>query len=256
MRRIITLCTDFGLTDHYQGAMKGVILGINPDAVIVDITHSIPEFDVLSGAITLNNFYSYFPPGTIHIGVVDPGVGGERKPLALEADGHYFIGPDNGLFSLVYKRSGKLNVREITNKEYMLPHVSSTFHGRDVFAPAAAHLSMGVDLNELGDEAASPLRLGLPVPEAEGGKVTGEVIHGDSFGNLLTNIPAELVKRGSLVYVDGISLGIPRESYGSVKKGELLSIIGSSGYLEIAVCQGSALDTLGPDKKVVTVITE
>ena len=255
MRPIITLSTDFGPGSHYAGAMKGVILGINPEALIIDITHSIPEFDVLSGAITLGNFYSYFPEGAIHIAVVDPGVGSGRKPLALRAGGYFFIGPDNGLFSLIYKRSEETSIREITNPEYMLRGVSSTFHGRDVFAPAAAHLSLGVNIKELGDEVSSLLTLEQHEPEVASGRVTGEVIHRDSFGNLLTNIPAELVKPGSQVYIGRLSLGTPRESYQSVKKGELLSIICSSGYLEISVNRGSAYETVG-DKIVVTVITE
>ncbi len=254
MKRVITISTDFGVVDYYAGAMKGVMLGINPDALIIDITHSIPKFDVLTGALTLNGFYSYYPVGTIHVAVVDPGVGSERRPIAIEADGNYFIGPDNGLFSIIYSRSKKTHIREITNPDYMMKYVSSTFHGRDIFSPAAAHISKGVNINELGDEVASPVTLELPQPVVSPGRVTGKVIHADSFGNLLTNIPHEIVKPGSEVYVGDIALGAPKSSYGSVKKGELLSIVGSLGFLEISVNQGSAYEALGRELAV-TVVT-
>jgi len=254
MKRIITLSTDFGIVEHYQGAMKGVILAINPEAQIVDITHSIPKFDVLSGALTLSGYYSYYPVSTIHVAVVDPRVGSQRKPIVMEADGNYFVGPDNGLFSIIYKRGCKKHIREITNPHYMLKHVSGTFHGRDVFAPVAAHISLGVNINEFGSEVLSPVTLELPEPMVLSGTVTGEVIHTDSFGNLLTNIPGEMVKRGSEVFVGDISLGAPKTSYGSVKIGEPLSLVGGSGYLEIAVNQGSAYEALGREL-VVTVIT-
>ncbi len=254
MKHIITLCTDFGIEDPYAGVMKGVILGINPEARIVDITHSIPKFEVLTGALTLSSYYCYYPQGTIHIAVIDPGVGSDRKPIAMEADGNYFVGPDNGLFSLIYKRS-KTCIREITNPEYMRPQVSSTFHGRDIFAPAAAHISLGASINELGDEVLSPVTIELPEPEILRDRVSGEIIHTDSFGNLLTNIPGEMVKRGSQVFVGELSLGAPKSSYRSAKKGELLAIIGSSGYLEISLNRGSAYEALGRDL-VVTVVTE
>ena len=254
MKRIITLSTDFGIEGHYPGAMKGVMLGINPRIRIVDITHSIPKFDVLSGAFTLSSFYSYYPLGTIHVAVVDPGVGSQRKSIAIAADGHYFVGPDNGLFSIIYRKSSNISIREIINPDYMLKHVSSTFHGRDIFAPAAAHISLGVNINEFGGEVLSPVTLGLPEPVVSSGTVTGEIIYTDSFGNLLTNIPGEMVKKGSEVFVGDISLGAPKASYGSVKIGDLLSLVGSAGYLEISVNQGSAYETLGREL-VVTVVT-
>ena len=253
MKRVITLCTDFGIADHYAGAMKGVILGINPDAVIIDVTHLVPKFDVLAGAITLSSYCGYYPEGTIHIAVVDPGVGGERRAIAMEADGSYFIGPDNGLFSLIYGKSSKAHVCEITNQDYMMKHVSDTFHGRDIFSPAAAHVSLGVNINELGGEVPRPVTLELPEPEIFPDRVRGEIIHTDSFGNLLTNIPGEMVKGGSSVFVGDIALGSPKSSYGSVKKGELLSIVGSSGYLEISVNQGSAYEALGTELPVTIV---
>ncbi len=254
MKRVITLCTDFGIADHYAGVMKGVILGINPDAVIIDITHSIPKFDVLTGALTLSSSYDYYPEGTIHIAVVDPGVGSERKPIAMEADGSYFVGPDNGLFSMIFRRSSNKRITEITNTDYMMNHVSRTFHGRDIFSPAAAHISMGVNINELGDEVSSPVTLELPEPVVLPGRVTGEIIHLDSFGNLVTNVPSKMVKSGSEVFVGELSLGAPKSSYGSVKRGELLCIVGSSGYLEISVNQGSAYEALGRELQVTIVM--
>ena len=254
MKRVIALCTDFGIGDHYSGAMKGVILGINPDAVIVDITHSVPKFDVLAGALTLSSFYGYYPAGTIHVAVVDPGVGSERKPIAMEADGSYFIGPDNGLFSIIYSRSANKIVREITNPDYIMKRVSSTFHGRDIFSPAAAYVSLGVNINEFGGEVSAPGSLELPEPETFPDRVRGEIIHTDSFGNLLTNIPGHMVKKGSEVFVGELSLGAPKSSYESAKKGEPLCIVGSTGFLEISVNQGSAYEALGRELAV-TVLT-
>lgn len=250
MRRIITLTTDFGLEDHYVGAMKGVMLGINPEAEIVDITHSVPEFDVLSGAITLKSFYGYYPEGTIHVAVVDPGVGTDRKPIAIEAGGNYFVGPDNGIFSFVIKESPEVHIREITNRDFIPGKVSSTFHGRDIFAPAAAHLTLGTDIKYLGEEVKSPVLLDLPEPEVSADQVRGEVIYSDSFGNLMTNIPEGLIKEGSNVTAGELSLGTLRSSYGSTDKGDVLAIVGSSGYLEISINQGSALEALGKNISV------
>lgn len=253
MKRIITITTDFGTEDHYVGAMKGVMLGINPEAQIVDITHEVPKFDILSGAVTLSSFYTYYPQGTVHTAVVDPGVGTSRKPIAVEADGNFFVGPDNGIFSLIIKNAAQSRIVEITNSGMMLENVSSTFHGRDIFAPAAAHLSQGTDIKELGDELRAPVLLDLPEPEIQADQVRGEVIYTDSFGNLMTNIPEGLIKGGSIVRAGELSLGEPKNSYGSSEKGDILAIIGSSGYLEISVNQGSALDVLG--KKIsVTVL--
>lgn len=250
MRRIITITTDFGTEDHYVGAMKGVMLGINPEAQVLDITQEVPKFDILSGALTLNSFYTYYPKGTIHVAVVDPGVGTTRKPLAIEAGGYFFIGPDNGLFTLVLKDSPMPNIVEITNPEFMLKNVSSTFHGRDIFAPAAAHLSVGAGIDELGEELATPVLLNLPEPTAASDQVRGEIVYVDSFGNLITNIPRELLKEGANVKVGEIFLGAPKTSYGSSGEGQLLAIIGSSGYLEISVNQGSAFEALGRDIEV------
>ncbi len=240
MKRIITFTTDFGIKDHYAGAMKGVVLGINPDAVITDITHEVAKFNVIEAAFKLDNVYPYFPEGTIHAVVVDPGVGGARKAVAVESGGHFFVGPDNGAFSLVLGRGEDCRVVEITNRKYMLKDVSGTFHGRDIFAPAAAHLSLGVDLRELGDPVSSPVLIEIPSPRVNGDEITGEVLYEDSFGNLVTNISSEVVKPGSRIYVDRFSIDRVSNSYGEAGEGELLAVAGSSGLLEISVNRGSA----------------
>ncbi len=244
MNRIITLTTDFGLKDHYVGAMKGAILSINPDVLITDITHEIPPQDIFRAAFTLRNFYSYFPKETIHIVVVDPGVGSRRKPIALEADNNIFIGPDNGVFTFIYRESKSVRSFEISNSKYTLPNVSPTFHGRDIFAPAAGHLSLGASINDLGIRVRKPVRLTIKEPEVERGKIIGEVIHVDSFGNLITNVPAHMVKPKSWVYIGGeVIKGISR-SYSQVSKGKLLAVIGSGDFVEISVREGSASELI------------
>ena len=240
MKRIITLSSDFGLRDHYVGSMKGVILGINPDCNIVDITHEIPKYDVFRGAITVRNFYKNFPKDTIHVVVVDPGVGTNRKPIAIKTEYGVFIGPDNGVFSFIYDESKQLNIYEITNTSYMLPEVSNTFHGRDVFAPAAAHLSLGIDIKELGGKIQSPVLLDIEKPKVSDSELVGNVIYVDSFGNLITNIPSDLTKDYDKVQIGELIIDSVASSYQDVEKGEILAIVGSSGYLEISINQGSA----------------
>jgi hypothetical protein len=244
MKRIITLTTDFGLKEHYVGAMKGVILSINPDVIIMDITHEIPPRDIFKAAFTLKNFYSYFPPGTIHIAVVDPGVGSKRKPIALEADNNIFIGPDNGVFTFIYRESKSVKSFEISNSKYTLPNISSTFHGRDIFAPAAGYLSLGVSVNDLGKRVMKPVRLPIKEPEVKEGKIIGEVIYVDSFGNLITNVAAYLVKPKSWIYIGGEVIKGISKSYSDVPKGKLLAVIGSGGFVEISVNQGSASELI------------
>lgn len=247
MRRIITLSTDFGHTDHYVGTMKGVILGINPDSKIVDITHEIPKYDIIKAALVVRNFYKYFPKDSIHVVVVDPGVGSERKPIAVESENGIFIGPDNGVFSFILGDSS--NVFEITNREFILNNMSNTFHGRDIFAPTAAHLSLGIDIGEVGQRLSSPTLLDFKEPEIIDNKINGDVIYEDSFGNLITNIPAEKVSDVSEIMVDGHVIDTVATSYNDVKVGDILAIVGSSGFLEISVNQGSA-SKLIKDKKV------
>jgi len=246
MKSIITLTTDFGLKDHYVGAMKGVILSINPEAVIVDITHEVPPQDVFCGAFTLRNAYGYFLRGAIHVVVVDPGVGSERKPIVVEADGNLFVGPDNGVFTFVYLESSHYRVFEITTPRFMLSKISSTFHGRDIFAPVASYLSLGVPITEMGKEVEDPVRLHIRKPEVKEKEkeVLGEVIYIDSFGNLITNISPDLLTPYSKVFIGKRAIDRIAKSYTEVEPGELLAIEGSSGFLEVSVNRGSAAKKL------------
>ena len=244
MKRIITLTTDFGINDHYVGSMKGVVLGINNEAVITDITHGIPKYDIFKAAYTLRGFYKYFPKDSIHVVVVDPGVGSERRPIIVQTQESIFIGPDNGVFSFVLKESKSVNVFEITNSEFMLEDLSSTFHGRDIFAPVAAHLSLGVDIQDFGEVLKNPISLEIRKPELKGDEIVGEVIYVDSFGNLVTNIPGDLLKGYSKVQLGEFVIDSVAGSYQDVAKGNLLAIIGSSGLLEISINQGSAADLI------------
>lgn len=256
MNRIITLTTDFGLKDHYVGTMKGVILSINPDAVITDITHEIPPYDIFNAAFALRNFYRYFPEGTVHVVIVDPGVGSKRKPVVIEADKNIFVGPDNGVFTFVCREAKAVRVFEISNPRYVLADISSTFHGRDIFAPAAAHLSTGVPPDELGEKIKRPVKLPVREPEVRGNEIVGEIVYTDYFGNLVSNIPDNLIKPGSKIYVgNNIVKGVSR-SYADVPKGEILAIIGSSGFLEISVNQGRASDVIDIGKGTIIVLDE
>lgn len=244
MKRIITLITDFGLNDHYTGAMKGVIYSINPDAKIVDITHNIPRQDVFRGAFILRDAYCFFPKGTIHVVVVDPGVGSKRRSITVKADQNLFVGPDNGLFSFIYKESKSVKINEIANPKFFLPETSNTFHGRDIFAPVAAHLSLGVSMGELGNEVLDQVKLEIVDPEVYGDEIIGGVIYEDSFGNLITNIPARMIKSGSRICIDKWVIERVSKSYSEVQRGELLAIVGSSGHLEFSVNQGRASDLI------------
>src|SRR5215470_15710309 len=166
MQRLITLTTDFGLSEHYVGAMKGVIYGIHPNAIIVDITHGVQSFDILDGALAIAQAYSYFPKDTVHVVVVDPGVGGPRRPIVASVGQYLFVAPDNGVLSLVYEREERVNVRHITAEHYFRNPVSPTFHGRDIFAPVAAYLSKGVDTNKFGETISDYVRFAAPKPKA------------------------------------------------------------------------------------------
>ena len=189
---IVTLLTDFGVEDPYVGIVKGVILAINPAARLVDLTHAIPPQDVRRGALALEAAYRFFPPGTVHLAVVDPGVGGPRRPLAVRADGHVFVGPDNGLLGFCAARAGARAVALTVPRYYRAGRrgVSRTFHARDIFAPVAGHCSRGVALGRLGPPVRRVARLALPAPRRAGGRVVGEVLLADRFGNLLTNVTA------------------------------------------------------------------
>lgn len=244
--RIITLLTDFGWGDGYIGTMKGVILVINPDCLIVDLAHEIPSHDVMGAALVVGQGYPYFPAGTIHVVVVDPGVGGTRKPLILETERYFFVGPDNGVFDLVLKREEGIRVYELVEERFRLPQVSQTFHGRDIFAPAAAHLSLGVSPGEMGPllPREALVTLDIPDPVQDGGLLQGEVISVDHFGNLITNIPQDAV--GVLapdemveVEINGERIGGLKSSYAEGEAGEIISLWGSGGLLEIALKERS-----------------
>src|SRR5215467_13616800 len=186
---LITFTTDFGVTEHYVGVMKGVIQNINPGVAIVDITNGVQSFDILDGALAISQAYSYFPKDTIHLVVVDPGVGGARRPILVNAGLYQFVAPDNGVLSLVYEREERVSVRHITAEHYFRPNVSSTFHGRDVFAPVAAYLSKGVDTAKFGDEISDYVRFLAPKPKATSEKAwKGIVLKTDKFGNLVINV--------------------------------------------------------------------
>ena len=246
---IVTLTTDFGLQDAYVGAMKGVMLQITPFVEMVDISHLIAPQDVMEGAFVLKEAYAYFPSGTVHLVVVDPGVGTARRPLALQAGGYLFVGPDNGLFPLLLGEEHIEKVVVLDNPAYWrTPEPSSTFHGRDIFAPVAAHLAGGVPLEEVGTpvDVESLQRLRWIEPSVQEGSIQGWVVHIDRFGNCITNIPAELLRVASpdnvRVYVGDAIIQRLHRTYGEVERGEPLALIGSSGMLEIAVNAGNAAE--------------
>ncbi len=247
---VVTLLTDFGRRDFFVGAMKGVILAINRDARIIDVSHDIPPQEMREAAFVLKGSYPHFPPGTIHVAVVDPGVGGERRAVLVDAGAHLFVGPDNGVFSWIY-REWPCTVIELTEAKYFLPEVSDTFHGRDIFAPVAGHLSLGVhDIGSFGSIVSNPVTIEFPEPVLRSGEIVGEVIHVDRFGNLVTNIPKMMlrgrVKPGEVVIeiagttIEGISV-----SYAQKNPGETLAVVGGAGLLEVSVNRGSARDSLG-----------
>lgn len=237
--RAITLLTDFGTGDYFVGAMKGVILSINPQAVIVDITHELSAQDVAAGAFTLLAAYDTFPDGTIHVAVVDPGVGSERRPIVVNTGNHLFVGPDNGIFTYIYDREPSHQTFHLTSEEYFRQPVSSTFHGRDIFAPIAGALSTGVDPSSLGPRIADPVRL----PKS----LEPRIIHIDRFGNLITNITRDDLKEGTRLVINGKVISAFRSYFGESvgAADEPFAIWGSAGFLEIAVNGGSAAEILG-----------
>ena len=245
--------TDFGYRDHYVAAMKGVILSICPEAVIVDVSHGIPKFDVRAAAYVLRGAYRYFPHGSIHVVVVDPGVGTGRRAIAVKCRRYTFIGPDNGVLMLAALEDGVEEVRLIENEELMLPRISTTFHGRDVFAPVAAHLARGVPLHLVGRIVSNYHIPSFARPLVKERKVECEVLYVDDFGNVVTNVDEHLLKRlgigaGSRVVVrsEGRTLHLELlPSYGYAGEGDLLLLVNSEGFLEIAVNRGSAAERLG-----------
>jgi S-adenosylmethionine hydrolase len=249
---IITFLSDFGASDYFTGAMKGAALAVDPSAAVVDITHEIPPHDITTGAFTMAAAYATFPAGTIHVAVVDPGVGSDRRPIALQAGGHLFVGPDNGLFSFIFDRDPSCRVFHLANQEFFRHPVSSTFHGRDIFAPVAGALSRGAGLEELGPEIFDwiVLPLSRPLVMLEG-VVVGAVIHVDRFGNCITNLrPVQVEAAGATggfaVEAGHIRIGKTFASYADASSSsEPFAIWGSAGFLEISVRQGSAAHLLG-----------
>ncbi|MCA1573288.1 MAG: SAM-dependent chlorinase/fluorinase [Acidobacteria bacterium] len=249
---LITLLTDFGTSDYFVSAMKGVILSINPDARVVDITHEIPAQDIEAAAFTLLAAHSSFPFGTIHVAVVDPGVGSARRAILVESGGQFFVGPDNGIFSYVCECERQARVFEITNKDYFREPVSSTFHGRDVFAPVAAALSTGSDPSEFGKQITNPVLLAPLMPaKSKNGTVKARIIHIDRFGNCITNItPGELTEKmiadGAHLIVNGAQVKSFRNFFSEQggRGREVFGIWGSAGFLELAAKDKSAAKIL------------
>ena len=252
-RPLITLTTDFGNKDPFVAIMKGVILSINPSVQIVDMTHDISPQNILEAAFTLEMGYRSFPHKTIHVTVVDPGVGSERRPLLVATDHHYFIGPDNGVFSRVYTLNENLEVFHITAEHYFLPRRSSTFHGRDVFAPVTAWFSKGVNASNFGDPISDYVTIPVPLPTTtEKNTIEGEIIHIDRFGNLMTNIEGQMIEdlcgnypeRDLKIVIRGMEAPI-KEYYSEGDTKRLYSLTNSFGYLELFVNKGSASSNFG-----------
>ena len=245
MSRIITLTTDFGHQDPFAGIMKGVVSGIDPAATIIDLTHGVAPQDVTGGALALAAAVDFFPDGAVHVAVVDPGVGGDRRPILLETDRACFIGPDNGLLSLAANRQRLIRTVHLSNPAYHLRPTSTTFHGRDIFAPAAAHLSAGVPPEQLGQTVDTCEALSLPAPEEHAaGRIAGKVIYIDGFGNLTTNVRGEDLERFDPKSVsvrtgDRLIRGLSA-NYASAGTGNYLALVNSWGFLEISRCDGNA----------------
>lgn len=240
--RIITLLTDYGLEDNFVGVMKGVILGINPNVRIVDITHCVKPQDIIGAGFLLKGSYRFFPEGTIHLVVVDPGVGSKRNAIVVETSDYFFIGPDNGVLSLALDSVRK--VVRITNERYFLRPVSSTFHGRDIFAPVAGYLSKGISVDRFGKETKRCKDLNIPKAKKDGDRIIGQVVYIDHFGNLITNIDKKVFNRFVCkkirfkgTYINKISI-----NYRQTKKRSPLAIFGSFGNLEISIREGNAKD--------------
>jgi S-adenosyl-L-methionine hydrolase (adenosine-forming) len=262
MPPIISLTTDFGLKDGFVGTLKGVIWSICPNAQIADISHSVSPQNVLEGAFALWRAYPFFPPGTVHVAVVDPGVGTQRRPVAARLGAHCFVGPDNGLFTPMYldaeKNSWPVEIVHLTNAKYFLPEVSSTFHGRDIFTPVAAHLASGVPLGDLGAVVTDPIRLTLPQPEKTPTGWRAHITVVDVFGNLTTDLPAEaLVDHPNVTFrFHGQEIHGLVTSYGRARPGELVALVDSESFVEIAIVNGSAAQVTGAQVgDVVEVVT-
>ncbi|MBN1244455.1 S-adenosyl-l-methionine hydroxide adenosyltransferase family protein [Candidatus Bathyarchaeota archaeon] len=246
--KIVTLTTDFGLKDPYAAEMKAAILSICPNTVIVDITHDIAKFNIRMGAYMLASAVPYFSKGSIHVAVVDPSVGTRRRPILIQTRQGFFVGPDNGILVLAAEKQGIMRVHELANPRFMLPKVSNTFHGRDIFAPAAAHLLNGVKPAEFGPEIREAAKPEFARVKRRNGVLVGEVLQVDGFGNIITNINEQEVTQSHMK--GAVSVELPSyklklklcKAYGETKPHEPLALIGSHGFLEIALNQGSAAE--------------
>ena len=248
--QIITLTTDFGLADWFVGTMKGIIVGVNPRGSIIDITHDISPGDIRAGAFALAASCRFFPKGTIHVAVVDPGVGSHRKAIAVQTANYFFVGPDNGVLSWALRQEKIKTIRALESKEYFLHPISSTFHGRDIFAPVAAHLARGVSISKLGPPLKEFVRLPWPQPARSRNRVAGEVIYIDHFGNGITNLDNKLLpeSKQTSCEIQGNKrqwLCPLRSFYQAVPPKKPVAVMGSSGFLEIGVNGGSAEKLLG-----------
>lgn len=246
--RCITLTTDFGTADWFVGVMKGVITGLAPKARVIDLTHGVPAGDVAAGAYALAAGSRHFPRGTIHVAVVDPGVGGPRQAIAVKTADYLFLGPDNGVLSLALARERVRQIRRIENTAWFRRPVSHTFHGRDIFAPVAARLARGENFGRVGPLIEDWIRLPWPEPEKQGPVVRGAIVYVDAFGNAITNIPAEMLggtPASWRVHLPGRAMAPVAGSYQAVPAGRPVALVGSGGFLEIAVDGGAAAQKLG-----------
>lgn len=250
-RPIITLTTDFGCKDHYVSAMKAIILGINRDVRLIDVSHDIPPQDIMAGAWILKNSAFLYPKGTIHLAVIDPGVGTKRDPIVLKLNGHYFVGPNNGLFSLLFSDEPE-NAWRITNKKFLPDKISGTFHGRDIFAPVAAHLSNDIPPESFGPQLDNIASYRWATPIKDSGGIQGWVVHIDRYGNLITNIPSEMLvqcnNQDFKIYAGTTILHSIVHTFADVTEGDAAAIVGSCNMLEIVVNKGSAEELLNVHK--------
>jgi S-adenosylmethionine hydrolase len=258
VRPVIALLTDFGSVDHYAGTMKGVMLGICPDATIVDISHDIPAHDVMAGALELAAAFKYFPAGTIFVAVVDPGVGSARRGLAADTGDYRFVAPDNGVLTLVLREAPAKKIVELTERRYARPTVSRTFEGRDRFAPAGAWLAKGTQLPALGRPIADIQKLDIPVVEASADAVRGVVVRVDRFGNLVTNIDRKTVERlGGGISIDAAGQRIERlvATYAELPAEGVGALYGSTDHLELAAPSSSAAARLGLSRGAIVTVS-
>ena len=255
-RPLITLTTDFGLNDHFVGAMKGVILDIVPEAEIVDICHAVQPFDVLDGALAIAQAYSYFPNGTVHLVVVDPGVGTARRPILLSTGRHYFVAPDNGVLSLIYSHAERVQVRHIDAEHYYRQPVSNTFHARDIFAPVVAYLAKGVEPMKFGEEITDFVRFNAPRPKpVDAQTLRGVVLRIDRFGNIVTNFSPEDLPALFQPNPPAFKITVGKReiteihtNYADGAPNEVFGILGSMGYLEISANRAAAAQLIGTSK--------